>query len=138
MVSFLIEGYVPKDDEHTWCDKVLFHGHIDSGQKRFLGSVVLEGERDALLKKAAELIDKALTKLIFAFGMDLRLNGSDYYLTPVNSANQPAIPRISKENGTIHRVTASFVTKYRIGENRTKILLLDIPITSAKGERGLR
>lgn len=64
-VSIPVEGYTPKEDEYTWCDEVIFHGHIDSDQgRRFLGSIVLKGERDLLKEKAVELIDKALTKLI--------------------------------------------------------------------------
>lgn len=117
---------MPKGDEYTWCEEIIFHGHMETDQRRFVGSITLEGERDSLIDKATELIDRALTKLIFASGRALRLNDIDYYLTPANIVNKTAVPNISRENGTIHRVTNSLIVKYNIGEERTKTLLSDI------------
>lgn len=67
--------------------------------------------------------------------MELNLNDSDYYLTPVSDANERTIPKISKENGTIRRVINSLVVKNRIGGDKTKFVLSDIQSQSQSAKK---
>lgn len=122
MISIPVEGYLPKDDENTQVGNVGFHAYVDSNNwKRFLGSVILLGDRDSIKEMALELIDTALTKLMFASGMDLRINDSDYYITPLEAH----VPVHSSLIGgkSIHRVGSTSTHMYRIGEDRTKSIL---------------
>jgi hypothetical protein len=60
LISIPIEGYLPKNDENTQVGNVGFHVYVDSNNwKRFLGSVILLGDRDSIKGKALELIDNS-------------------------------------------------------------------------------
>ena len=125
MISINIEDYLPTNDEYAQVEEVVFHTYVDSeNRRRFLGSVILQGEENSVKGRALDIIEDALTKLIFASGMDLRINDNDYYITPLESFVSVHSSLIGEKS--IHRVGAMSTQKYRIGDDRTKSTLANM------------
>jgi hypothetical protein len=140
LVSIPIEGHsIPeKESDCIQCGKVVFHQYIDprsQNGKRFLASTVIKGELYSVVDKAINLINDALTKLTFTSGLALKLNDSDYYLTPQTESAIIGLPKIGGLPGFQHRISADFTFWYHIGIDDTMSILSKIDYLKPEKKR---
>ena len=131
LVSIPIEGhpFPEKESDYIQCGKVVFHQYIDpqsQNGKRYLASTIIEGELYSVVDKAINLMEDALTKLTFTSGLALKLNDSDYYLTPQTESEIFGLPKIGGSPGFVHRISKDFTFWYHIGKDDTMSILSKI------------
>jgi hypothetical protein len=130
LVSIPVEGHpLPKEEsDYIQIRGVVFHQYNDHSSeygKRFVASTIVQGKSDIVKDQAKEIIENTITTLTFISGLAIKLNDSDYYLTPKNKSDLSGIPIIGGQ-GFKHRITSSLTMWYRIGEDDTKLILSKI------------
>lgn len=130
LVSIPVEGHPLPEKEYDYIqyEKVVFHQYNDPYPeygKRLVASIIMQGQLYGIVDKAIELIEDAITKLTFTSSLALKLNDSDYYLTPQKESTISGIPKIEGE-GFKHRISKHTAFWYNIGEDGTKSILSKI------------
>lgn len=140
LVSIPVEGHPLPENESDYikCDKVIFHQYNDPCPEygnRLVASIIVQGKHDTVKSEAIELIENALTKLIFTSGLALKLNDNDYYLTPQKESSISQIPRIDAEaEGFKHRFSKTGNFWYKVGEDDTKSILSKIELLKPENQ----
>ncbi len=124
LVSIPIEGHpLPeKESDYLQYGEIVFHQYNDPSPeygKRFVASTIVQGGVNIVTDKARATIQDAITILSFTSGLPLKLNDSDYLLTPKKDSNISGIPFVGGKG--FRRIVASSLSLwYRIGDDDTR------------------
>jgi hypothetical protein len=123
-ISIPIEGPVPDNLPAVSYSKVLFHIYDDPdlGKKQLFGSIILEGQEMSTVGDMARmLVDDALSKLHLVHGHPLFPRIDDIRLVEHDEGIIPDALEVGRK-----RVSASLTTWYRIGEDKSRMLLFQM------------